>query len=125
MPLHCTALGKVLLAFSGDGGQSYLAGEPVLAPRTPSTIVELSTLRRELHHVRHEQLAYDHEEAAAGLMCVAAPLLNGQGTATAAMSVSMPTCGSLTLAAVAPAVRTATRALGRELARASPIASRA
>jgi len=125
MPLHCTALGKVLLAFSGDGGRSYLAGDPVLTPRTPSTIIELATLRRELHHVRHEQLAYDHEEAAAGLMCVAAPLLDGEGTAAAAMSVSMPTYGPLTLAAVAPAVRTCARALGRELARAAPIASRA
>jgi DNA-binding IclR family transcriptional regulator len=114
MPMHCTALGKALLAFSADGGREFLAGEPELEARTPRTIVDLAALRQELHEVRVDQLAYDREEAALGLCCVAAPILDGTGTAAAALSVSMPAGGRLTLAEVAPAIRTVARALTRE-----------
>ena len=114
MPLHCTALGKVLLAFSADGGQRFLAGDPVLTMRTPNTIVTADLVRTELHAIRREQLAYDREEAAIGLQCVAAPIIDPDGTATAALSVSMPTAGRMSLAEVAPAVRAVARALSRD-----------
>jgi IclR family acetate operon transcriptional repressor len=113
MPLHCTALGKALLAFSADGGRAFLQSAPRLERRTAQTIVDLPALRRELHSVRADQLAYDREEAADGLHCVAAPILDGSGNATAALSVSMPTVGRLTPAEVAPAIRTVARALSR------------
>jgi DNA-binding IclR family transcriptional regulator len=114
MPLHCTALGKVLLAFSADGGQHFLASDPVLTMRTPNTIVTADLVRTELHAIRREQLAYDREEAAIGLQCVAAPIMDPDGTATAALSVSMSTPGRLSLAEVAPAVRAVARALSRD-----------
>jgi IclR family transcriptional regulator, acetate operon repressor len=114
MPLHCTALGKALLAFSADGGRAFLAAAPRLEARTARTITDLEVLRRELHAVRADQLAYDREEAADGLQCVGAPILGGGGAATAALSVSMPVGGRLSPAEVAPAVRTVARALSRE-----------
>ena len=114
MGLHCTALGKALLAFSPDGGRAFLAAGPELVRRTPHTITTVEALRAELHAVRAEQLAYDREEAALGLRCVAAPVLApGSGTAVAALSVSMAAGGPLTPAEAAPAVRTVARALGR------------
>jgi DNA-binding IclR family transcriptional regulator len=114
MPLHCTALGKALLAFSADGGQAFLAGDPQLTARTPNTIVRTNVLEAELHTVRREQLAYDREEAAIGLQCVAAPIVDRDGTATAALSVSMTTHGRVSLAEVAPAVRAVARAVSRD-----------
>ncbi|HTU31936.1 MAG TPA: IclR family transcriptional regulator [Solirubrobacteraceae bacterium] len=114
MPLHCTALGKALLAFSSDGGRRYLDSRPALPARTPHTITDLAALRAELHSVRARQLAFDREEAALGLRCVAAPVLDSRTrVATAALSVSMATDSPLTPAEAAPAVGTVARALGR------------
>ena len=114
MPLHCTALGKVLLAFSQDGGRAWLRKSAVLEARTAHTITDPDRLRRELHEVRVDQVAFDREEAALGLNCVAAPILDSAGVATAALSVSMSARGRLDFVGVTPAVRTVARALSRE-----------
>ena len=114
MPLHCTALGKALLAFSADAGRDFIASAPPLERRTPQTIVDLDELRAELRRVRGEQVAYDRQEAAVGLQCVAAPILDRAGEASAALSVSMSAGGRLTAAEVAPAVRTVARAISRD-----------
>ena len=114
MPAYCTALGKALLAFSEDCGRGFLDSAQTFAARTPHTIVDVARLREELRGVFAEQLAYDWEEAALGLTCVAAPILNQAGTAAAALSVSMPTGGRLTSADVAPPIRTVARALSRD-----------
>jgi IclR family acetate operon transcriptional repressor len=114
MPMHCTALGKVLLAFSHDAGRAFLASRSTLERRTHNTIASADQLRAELHVVRHEHLAYDHEEAALGLQCVAAPILDRAGHAVAALSVSMPTDGRLTPANAGAALQTVASALRRE-----------
>lgn len=114
MPLHCTALGKALLAFSADGGRGFLAQAQTFERRTPHTIVERSVLLEQLHAARAEQVAFDRQEAALGLQCAAAPVLDRGGIAIAALSVSMRADGRLQLAEVAPAVRTVARALSRE-----------
>lgn len=115
MPVHCTAVGKALLAFSADLGASVLAANAPLERRTPRTTTDPARLSRELRDVRATGLAYDHEEASPGLACVAAPVLAANGIARAALSVSMPADGPRTPAQVAPAVRTAALALTREL----------
>jgi IclR family acetate operon transcriptional repressor len=112
MPAHCTALGKVLLAFAGP--------EPSwerqrLERLTRRTIVDPGVFVRTLGDIRRSALAYDHEEAADGLCCVAAPVFGRPGRAVAALSVSMPARGRLTPERAAPAVRIAARALSREL----------
>jgi DNA-binding IclR family transcriptional regulator len=117
LPAHCTGIGKAMLAFSADAGRDWIAGHTPLEPRTPSTITDPAALTRELHDIHRRGLAYDREENTAGLVCVAAPLLAGDGTALAGLSVSMPAGGRITPAQVAPAVLAGTRALSRELAR--------
>jgi IclR family KDG regulon transcriptional repressor len=79
--------------------------------RTRRTITDVEALRGELHSIRADQLAYDREEAAIGLRCVAAPTIGDGGAVTAALSVSMPIGGRLAPAEVVPAVRTVARAL--------------
>jgi IclR family transcriptional regulator, acetate operon repressor len=115
MPAHCTALGKVLLAFSDDVGRGWLASHPVLEPRTRWTITDATALARELQDVRRAGLAYDREEVDEGLTCVAAPVLAADGSARAALSVSMPAGGRITPAQVAPAIHAGARALSRQL----------
>jgi IclR family transcriptional regulator, acetate operon repressor len=87
VPYHCTANGKVLLAF----GAAALAAEP-LEQLTPQTIVDPAALERELATVRAHGYAMTIEELEPGLAAVAAPVRESVGGAVlAALSVSGPT----------------------------------
>jgi DNA-binding IclR family transcriptional regulator len=86
-PLHCTANGKVLLAF--DAAQ--LPAGP-LERITPQTIVDAAALETELAAVRARGYATTLEELEPGLVAVAAPVFDpGTGETVAALSVSGPT----------------------------------
>jgi IclR family transcriptional regulator, acetate operon repressor len=115
MPAHCTALGKVMLAFSPDVGRTWLSAHPTLEARTPRTIMDPGELARELQECRKAGVAYDREESRLGLTCVAAPIFASDGSVRAALSVSMPLGGRITPAQVAPAVRIGGRAVSRQL----------
>jgi DNA-binding IclR family transcriptional regulator len=122
MPLHCTALGKVMLAFSSEALLESVVAGP-LPPRTRATIATPQRLRREISNIQDLGIAFDMEEAAPGLICVAAPILGSDGRAMAAVSLSAP-AGVRRLDQFAPAVRTTTAAIGRELRRGRPTRSR-
>ncbi len=88
MPAHCTAAGKVLLAFAPEKSvEEVLVGG--LERRTGRTIVVPELFRQELATVRTAHWALETEENVAGLRCVAAPI-RGAGRAIAAVSVSGP-----------------------------------
>jgi len=90
MPLHCTAIGKALLAHADPAlRQQVLAGP--LERRTPRTVVAPGLLRRQLEAVLESGVAFEHEESAPGLTCVAAPVLVRGTEAVAAISVTGPT----------------------------------
>jgi DNA-binding IclR family transcriptional regulator len=84
-PLHCTALGKVLLAFAG----AQLPRD--LSRYTRSTAVTADALRAALERTVAAGYAQDDEEFALGVRCVAAPLFDAAGRAVAAIGVSGPT----------------------------------
>ncbi|MEJ7708754.1 MAG: IclR family transcriptional regulator C-terminal domain-containing protein [Pyrinomonadaceae bacterium] len=89
LPAHATAVGKSLLAtLSDDEIDRRLGAE--LSQRTPRTITSLSVLKREITQIRRFGYAYDAEEFAAGLHCVAAPVLDENGRAIASIGVSIP-----------------------------------
>jgi len=85
VPLHCSALGKVLLAF---GAAPVPAGQ--LHACTPRTITGRNELAAELAQVRARGYAVTDEELEPGLVAVAAPVFAGGATAIAAISVSAP-----------------------------------
>lgn len=72
-PAYCTGVGKALLAFDPEAAVRALAMP--LAPRTPYTITDHQRLAEELASIRRQGLAYDREENAIGIACVAAPIL--------------------------------------------------
>lgn len=111
VPAHCTAVGKVLLAFAPELPP---VDGPELVARTARTITDREHLRWVLGEVRLTGLAYDDEEAMPGLCCVAAPVIGHQGV-VAALSISMPIDAELTPRQAAPILRTAARALSRDL----------
>jgi DNA-binding IclR family transcriptional regulator len=95
MPAHATGVGKAMLAYRDDYLARLAGGTASLAPVTPHTITDPRRLHAELLAVRRRGIAYDREEAAEGLACVAAPLLVARQRAAAGLSVSMPADGRL------------------------------
>lgn len=90
LPLHCTGVGKTLLAFHGDDLAKRIAEPNGLERYTDRTITSPPQLRKELARIREEGYAVDNEEAVVGLRCVAAPIFDHTGQAVAAFSVAGP-----------------------------------
>lgn len=86
LPAHITAVGKVLLSYAPDSVEPLRCGG--LRRYTPNTVVDPGRLMAELDRARVEGVAYDEEEAAVGLRCVAAPVLSITGQPVAALSVA-------------------------------------
>ncbi len=83
-PLHCTALGKVLLAF-GD-----LDFPDQLDSFTPHTITSPEALRRHLEEICKQGYAVDDEELDLGVRCIAVPVFDFRGKAIGSVGVSGP-----------------------------------
>ncbi|TQS45462.1 IclR family transcriptional regulator [Cryptosporangium phraense] len=113
MPAYCTAVGKALLAFAVPGVVDVVLGGS-LPRRTPRTVVAPGLIRAELASVRRRGVAEEHEESAAGIACVAAPVLSPGGTAVAAVSIT-GWAGRLDVRRLAPTVRAAALGVGRLL----------
>lgn len=81
---HCSANGKVFLAFG------RVAMPAALPARTPATIVDVARLRAELEHVRASDIAVAVDELEPGLAAVAAPVRGAHGDVIAALSITGP-----------------------------------
>jgi len=88
-PLHCTALGKVLLAFMDRGEAEDILGQPLKA-LTDKTITQAAGLKEELARIRRQGFALDREEITRGLMCVAAPVFGPKRRILGALSTTFP-----------------------------------
>ncbi|WP_084517342.1 IclR family transcriptional regulator [Microtetraspora niveoalba] len=93
-PLHCTAGGKVLLAFDHALNASFRE-RGTLDRMTRRTIVAHAALDRELRVVRRHGVAYAREEFAEGVVCAAAPVFDGDGGVRMAVSVACPAPSSV------------------------------
>jgi len=87
--LHCTSIGKALLAFQGAEFIEGYLGRP-LPRRTPRTICKPAALRHELARVRAAGLATDDNEMIEGMRCVAVPILEADGVVRSGFSISGP-----------------------------------
>jgi DNA-binding IclR family transcriptional regulator len=89
LPMHCTALGKAILAFS-KGEQLQLVLSQPLIRRTPNSITSPDALKAELDLIHSRGFAIDNEENELGIRCVGAPIFDYTATPIAAISVSAP-----------------------------------
>jgi IclR family transcriptional regulator, KDG regulon repressor len=89
--LHCSSVGKVLLAYMEKSDAEKLISGIELAKKTQNTISDPKKLIRHLSIVRDNGYAIDDEENEEGIRCVAAPIRNGSGRVEAAVSISGPT----------------------------------
>lgn len=88
-PLHCTAIGKVLLSHS-DAATLRRVLSRKLESFTPETITNTRKLRQELKQVAADGYAVDDEEITRGFICVAAPVFGVDGNVAGAMSCTFP-----------------------------------
>jgi IclR family acetate operon transcriptional repressor len=88
--LHCSALGKSLLAFNPDPG-AVLARLPGLARHTQYTITTRAVLERDLALTRERGYSLDEQETQLGVRCIGSPVLDASGFAQSAIAVQIPT----------------------------------
>lgn len=115
LPAHCTATGKVFLAYRSPGRLPHTLGAG-LRRRTPRTIIAPGLLMQDLERTRARGYGINREEAEVGVSAVAAPVYDANGVPAAAISVTGDTF-RMDFERLGRAVRGAARALSEELAR--------
>lgn len=88
LPMHCSGLGKVLLAHKSPAEIKRIIRLRGLPAQTERTITTPERLMEELREVRENGYAIDDREIMDGLRCVAAPVRNSEGRVQYAVSVS-------------------------------------
>lgn len=89
-PLHCTSMGKCLLAFQPAEACRTLVGELELPRFTPHTITRRDKLADEVARVRTLGHAFADEEYELGIRAVGVPVIGVDGVAIAALSTAAP-----------------------------------
>jgi DNA-binding IclR family transcriptional regulator len=90
MPLHCTGIGKALLAHLPDGeAEAVLAAG--LPRRTSATLTDARALRTELQAIRERGYSVDDEENEPNIRCIATIVPETGGQPLTALSISTVT----------------------------------
>jgi DNA-binding IclR family transcriptional regulator len=89
-PAHCTAVGKVMMAWLSEQEVEAIVHRHGLRRFTAKTITTLAGLRAELKKVRERGYAVDNEENEDGVRCVGAAVRDHSGFPAAAVSISAP-----------------------------------
>ena len=90
LPVHCTSMGKMLLACQPPGNLDQILKQMDFAPRGPNTLPTADALLRDLEIIRQRGYSINDEELAAGVRAVAAPVESHSGGAIAAVNVAFP-----------------------------------
>ncbi len=87
-PVHCTSLGKVLLAFDREAAERVCASE--LFPFTDRTITDGDELRVELARVAKRRIGVDDHEYVEGVSSVAGVVTDADGRPCASLALTGP-----------------------------------
>ncbi|TAN33928.1 IclR family transcriptional regulator [bacterium] len=87
-PLHCSSLGKALLAAVTDGAVIKVLDRAGFEPVTRYTISDRKVLLGDLAVTRERGYSLDQQEAVPGVFCVGAPVRDHTGRSIAAVSLS-------------------------------------
>lgn len=115
--MHCTAVGKAVLAIDPARVERLKDLNSELLQLTPRTLVQWRDLDAELARVRSRGFAIDDEEQEIGARCVAAAIVDVRGRVQAALGISAPSARlSLKRALeVGPAIVAAAQMVSRHL----------
>jgi DNA-binding IclR family transcriptional regulator len=93
-PLHCSATGKIFLAYLHEQKlEDYFS---VTSPQknTANTIVTLPEMQKEIERIKSDGYAVDDHEFHADVWCLAAPVRDSEGQVVAAIGVTGPAAQS-------------------------------
>ncbi len=90
VPVHCTAIGKVLLAFMPETQLEEVVQQRGLAKHGPNCITSLDLLKAHLAGIRERGYSIDDEELEADMRCIGAPIRNHMGVVIAGIAIAGP-----------------------------------
>lgn len=114
LPLHCTGVGKVLLAWAPDDVRQHVLHH--LTRATRYTVTSPAMLTAQLTRVRREGFATTIEEMSLGACSLAVPVRGPDDDVVAALGVVVPSLDR-ERARLSSAAMVAAQGIGRELAR--------
>jgi DNA-binding IclR family transcriptional regulator len=116
-PLHCTAVGKILVSARPPAERERIAHRITYTPFTDLTIDSPEKYLEELDLVLEQGYAEDHEEHESFVNCVAVAIRNGTGEVVAAVSMSVPDMllDHLQVLATLPQIRRTAAAISEDL----------
>jgi DNA-binding IclR family transcriptional regulator len=88
LPIHCSGLGKVLLAFRAPTEARRILMRNGMRRMTNKTITDPAEMEVELAKIRKQGFATDNQEIMEGLSCIAAPIRDKDGVVKYAVSIS-------------------------------------
>ena len=90
IPLQCTSAGKLILAYqSEEWVKTYLENNP-LKHYTDHTIIREPEFFKELEQIRAQGFSIDNREHNPDIVCVSAPIFDGEGRLVATIGISAP-----------------------------------
>ena len=90
-PLHCTAIGKVLMAWEHPERRALVLKGVDFMPYREKTITTISQYEEELRKVKIQGFAEDQEEFDDHIRCLGIPIFDRLNRPVAGMSISFPT----------------------------------
>jgi IclR family acetate operon transcriptional repressor len=90
VPLHCSAIGKLMLALAPASRRRRLLQSLELRRFTERTITDPTRLEAELQQICKEQVSFDREEYLVGVVCAAVPVIGSNGETLAALAIQAP-----------------------------------
>lgn len=91
VPVFCSGLGKVILAYLDDGERDKFLSSLTFQRYTDKTITDKVMYNEHLDKIKSQGYALDDEEYIPGLRCIAAPIFHHSGKIHAAVSIAGPT----------------------------------
>ena len=112
-PLHCSGIGKAILAHAAPRARDAIVKRLKLERFTDKTLTTRAALLADLDAIRARGFSIDDEERNMGMRCVAAAVFNEFGEAVGGVSVSGPAVRvtDAKITTFGPAVREAARRL--------------
>ncbi|WP_216903112.1 IclR family transcriptional regulator [Nocardia alni] len=117
--LHCTAVGKAVLATLPSTESDRILARITMSPRTIHTITDPAVIREEIDQIRTKGYAVDDGEQEIGVRCFAVAIPNAPTRAAISISGPQARVSGLDMDTIIPLLKETAASLGRDLSAAN------